>query len=370
MRKMIHTLCRSTWLLLLMALLVGTTVSAKDHKSELNLSREFPASRETTLEIHNKYGKIQVVSWEKDLVQIDVEIRISESSASKLKKLKDDISIDFTGTPSYIFVISKFKSESSRIASELKSVSHTLSGSNKHVEINYMVKVPPYMEVALNNKFGDIFLDDHYGSVEIDLSNGALKANRLHGKAIISMRFANGMIETLGSATLNMSYSNLTLGNAGQLDLSSKSSQLHADTVNVLKINSRRDQLFFQRVEYLYGSSNFSEVWIYDFLRESDLSMKYGKLTIEHVMPTFSKMYLKSEYTDITLLFDEQCRFDIDILHHEKSLLRLPKALVVESESHEGSEHFRTLGSKGGEKPSARVTIDALQKCFINLSIK
>jgi hypothetical protein len=370
MRKMIHTLCKSTRLLLLLALLTGTTVSAQDHKSKLSLSREFPVSRESTLEIENKYGTIQVVSWEKDLVQIDVEIRISESSESKLKKLKDDISIDFAGTKSYIIARSKFKSESKRLASELKSVSHTLTGSNKNVEINYTVSMPAYMDLVLTNKFGDIYMDDHSGEIEINLSNGAIKANRLGGNANISLSFANGIINSLGSSTLSLSYSDLTLGDAGRLDLTSKSSKLNADSVNVLKINSRRDKLFFQRVEYLYGNSNFSELWIFDFIRESDLSMKYGKLTIEHVMPAFSKIYVKSEYTDVTLLFDELCIFDVDILHHQKSLVRLPDNLKKSTESQEGKEHFRTLGTRGDAEPTARVTIDAFQKCFIKLSIK
>lgn len=370
MRTMIHTLCRSTGLLLLLALLSGTTVSGQDHNSKLNLSKEFPVTRETTLEIQNKYGKIQVVNWEKDMVQIDVEIRISESSASKLKKLKDDISIDFTGTKSYIVAKSQFKSESKRLASELKSVSTTLSGSNKHVEIDYMVSMPAYMDLELNNKFGDIYMDDHSGDLKISLSNGAIKANRLDGNTSISLKFANGIINTLGSAKLELTYSDLTLGNAGQLDMTSKSSKLNADSVNVLKIDSRRDNLFFQRVEFLYGTSNFSEVWIYDFLRESDLSMKYGKLTVEHVIPSFSKIYVKSEYSDITLLFDEQCIFDVDVLHHEKAVVRLPDHLKKSTEAQQGEDYLRTHGESEDQESTARVSIDALQKCFINLSIK
>jgi len=370
MRKMIHTLCRSTGLLLLLALMTGTAVSAQDYKSRLTKSRQFPVNRETTLEIQNKYGKIQVLSWEKDSVSIDVDVQVSESSASKLKKLKDDISIDFTGTKGYIIVKSEFKSESGRLASELKSISHTITGSNKHVEINYTVKVPAYMDIVLNNKFGDIYLDDHNGQVEITLSNGALKANRLNGNTSLSLNFADGMITGLGSSNLDMSYSDLTLGDAGQLDLTSKSSKLSADSINVLKINSRRDKLSFQRVEYLYGESNFTEVLVYDFLRETDLAMKYGKLTIEHVMPAFSKISVKSEYTDVSLLFDEQCTFGIDILHHEKTLVKLPPEFTYAEESMEGSDFYRTLATWGSEKPAARVSIDALQKCYINLSIK
>ncbi|MFO7669297.1 MAG: hypothetical protein R6W31_06535 [Bacteroidales bacterium] len=370
MRKMIHILCRSAWRLFLLMLLTGTTVSAQEFKSKLNLNREFPATRESTLEIENKYGKIQVVSWEKELVVVDVEIRVTESSESKLDKLKDDISIDFTGTKSYIMVKSNFKSESGRLASELKSVSHTLSGSNKNVEINYMIKVPSYMDVVLINKFGDIYLDDLSGDVEIELSNGALKANRLDGNTNITLSFATGMIETLESTTLNLAYSDLTLGEAGQLDVTSKSSKLNADSINVLKINSRRDKLYFKKVEYLYGESNFTEIWIYDFLRETDLDLKYGKLTIENVMPAFSRINIESEFTDVTLLFDKQCRFDFDILYHEKALVKLPEPIGDTKESAQGEAHLRSTGSWGGDQPASRITIDALQKCYINLSIK
>lgn len=367
MRKMIHTLCRSTRRLLILALLTGTTVSAQDHKSKMNLSREFPSTRETTLEIENKYGKIQVDSWEKDQIVVDVEILVSESSPSKLKKLKEDISIDFSGTKNYIIVKSKFESESKRIASELKSVSHTLSGSNKHVEINYSVKVPSYLEVVLSNKFGDVIIDDHQGDMDITLSNGALNTNRLEGKSNISLHFATGMIEALGSATLDMSYSDLTLNEASQLDLTSKSSKLRADSINVLKINSRRDKFFFTQVEYLYGESNFTEIWIYDFVRECDLNLKYGKLTIENVLPDFSKIHVKSESADVTLMFDEQCKYDYNILYHKKANLQLADKSVNSTESTEGSDHYRATGKWGGENPSSSVNIEALQKCYVKL---
>jgi hypothetical protein len=357
------------WLMFL-ALMLGATVSAQDHTDKRSVRKQFPATRETTLDVQNKYGKIQVSTWEKDSVSLEVEIFLTESSASKLKKLKEDISIDFAGTNNYIIAKSKFKSESGRIASELKSVSHTISGANKHVEINYLVYIPEYLDVVLTNKFGDIYMDDLTGQVDIELSNGVLKASQLEGNANIALSFANGMIKSLGSCTMSLSYSDLALGEVSQLDLNSKSSTLNADSVNILKINSRRDKLYFQRVEYLYGNSNFSQVWIYDFLRESDVYMKYGKLTIEHVIPDFSKIYVESEYTDVTLYFDVESAFAFDILHHEKSVLRLPAGQVNAQETDDGKEHYRTTGTLGSKSPAGRVTIDALQKCFINLSIK
>ena len=370
MKMMDHILFKPARLLILAAMMLGTSVQAQSHSDKRSVSRIFPVSRETTLEVQNKYGKIQVVTWEKDSVSVDVELFLTESSASKLRKLKDDIKIDFTGTKTYIIAKTVIKSESGRIASELKSISNTITGSNKRMEINYRVYVPEYLDVVLNNKFGDIYLDDLEGQVDIELSNGVLKANRLTGISAIKLSFANGMIKSLGSTTMKLSYSDLVLGEVSQLDLESKSSKLNVDTVNVLKINSRRDKFYFKHVEYFYGKGNFTQVWIYDFLRESDVYMKYGKLTIEHVAPDFSRIFIESDYTDITLYFDRESSLAFDILHHEKSVLRLPGEEVLAEESFDGKNHYKTIGTMGRGDPVGKVNIDALQKCYINISFK
>jgi len=370
MRKMNHILFKPRRLLILLALTLGFHASAQDQTDKSTVSRSFPVSLETTLEIQNKYGKIQMATWDKDSVAIEVGINLTESSSSKLKKLKAGIQIDFTGTNNYIVAKTVIKRESGRIASELRSITNTISGSNKRIEINYMVYLPAYMDVVLDNKFGDIYMDDLDGQVDITLSNGVLKANRLRGNSSIALSFGNGMIKSLGSANLKLSYSDMVLNEVSQLDLSSKSSKLNVDSVNVLKIDSRRDKLYFTHVEYFYGKSNFTQIWVYDFLRESDLYMKYGELTIEHVMPDFSKIYVESEYTDMTLYFDRAASLEFDILHHEKALLRLPGSEVLSEETPSGKDHFKTVGTMGSGSPAGQVTIDALQKCFINISYK
>ena len=356
-------------LVLASLMLTGATLPAQDFSSRKNLTREFAAKRGLTLELQNKYGKVEVMSWEKDSVKIDVEMEISESSASKLRKLKEDISIDFSSTGSYIIARTRFKSESSRIASELKSIGHTISGSNKHVEINYLVYVPKYMALVIENKFGDIFLDDLNGQVSIDLSNGALKTGHLAGKANLKLRFARAMIGSMEVAAMNMNYSDMSMGSALQLELASKSSKLRGDSINVLKIDSRRDQLYFKQVEYFTGNSSFSEIQVYDFIRETDVYMRYGKLNLDRVDPQFSKIYVESDYTDLNFHLDAECRFRYANLHPDQAQVRLPDGADGATASTQGEEHLKTTGTYGGSNPTANITIDALQKCFINLTI-
>jgi len=357
-------------LLILLVLTLGTGVRAQSHSDKRSISRKYPAALETTLEVRNKYGKIQVETWEKDSVAIQADIFLTESSAARLRKLQDDIHIDFTATGTYIIARTVIESEKGRLAREIKSIENILVGSNKQVEINYRVKVPRYLDVVLQNKFGDIYMDDLDGRLDIDLSNGVLNASRIGGNSSISLSFANGMIRSLGSVTMDLSYSDLNLGHANQLDLESKSSTLHLDSVNVLKISSRRDKFYFRQVEYLYGNSNFSQVWVYDFIRESDLYMKYGSLTVENIRDGFNRIFVESYYTDLSFYLERDNRIQFDILHHENSVLRLPADMIRVEETFDGKEHFHSVGIMGEGDPVSEMRIDALQKCFINISFK
>lgn len=354
----------------LISLLSFIQAFSQNFTDKLTSHRTYSAGRETTLEIQNKYGKIQVVPWEKDSISIDVDILLSESSASKLKKLKEDIGIKYSGTNFYIIAKTVIGNESSRIANELKSIGNTITGTNNQVEINYMVKVPGYLDIVLQNKFGDIYLDDLSGRVDIELSNGVLKASNLDGNTSIKLSFANGMINRLSTSTLNIAYSDLELGEAMQLDLQSKSSKINADRINVLKIDSRRDKLFFKSVEYFYGTGSFTQVWIYDLTRESDAYMKYGDLTIEHVNPDYSKIKIESEYTDITLYLNPECYSEYDILYNNKAMLRLPQGASESASSSDGKDLTHINGIIGSGDNLSSLDIRALEKCFINVSIK
>ena len=99
-----------------------------------------------------------------------------------------------------------------------------------------------------------------------------------------------------------------------------------------------------------------------------NVSTEYGSMI--RMNNDFSKIYVESEYSDISLYFDRECSVAFDILHHEKAVLRLPGEEALAEETFDGREHNTTLGSMGTGEPAGQVNIDALQKCFINISFK
>lgn len=350
-------------------LAAGVFASAQSVIDNRTRKEGFSVTRESTLEVENKYGTILIVPWQKDSVQVITDIHLEAKNSSKMRKLKNDIRITTSSTRNYILVQTIIGDGSSKLASELRTLSNTLS-SHSSVEINYTIYLPEYLNLVLTNKFGDIYIDDIHGDVDISLSNGALKANNFSNSAEIELVFAKGKIRHLGNASLNMSYSELQLGSAEQLDFSGRSSELQIDTAGVIKIDSRRDKIILGEVEYLYGNGSFTDVTISDFIREADCNMKYGTLTIESIQPDFSRINVDSDYTDITLHFPSGSNFAVDILHSEKAIVNLPVKNAAFDIRHTGDDFVTVEGDVGGGSLNRQLSIKAVNRCYINITTR
>ena len=53
--------------------------------------RAYKVSKETSVDVFNKYGKIHVVPWEKDSVKFIIDLAIRNKDPEKLEKIKENI---------------------------------------------------------------------------------------------------------------------------------------------------------------------------------------------------------------------------------------------------------------------------------------
>lgn len=367
MKKARKYLFRPRSLLIAVFLCTGILVTAQTVSDASARKKSYKVTPESTVEVENKYGTILIVPWNKDSVQITADIYLEAKNNSKLRKLKNDVNVTFAGSSNYIIAQTRIGKDGSRVASELRTLSNTLVKSST-VEINYTIYLPQYVNVVLDNKFGDIFIDDLEGDVDISLSNGALKANHFSGNSQVELVFAKGFIRQMDNANVKLSYAELEMGHVNQMDLVSKSSELEIDTAGIVKMESRRDKIHFKEVEYLYGKSSFTDITVDDFIREADCDMNYGRLDINNLLPGFSSIKIDSDYTDVTLSTSAESSYFLDILHHEKAILNLPEKQSDLVRNRTGEEFFTTEGNVGGAGSEQRITINAKHKCFINIT--
>jgi hypothetical protein len=362
--KKINIIFRITILAFLPVLTFGQTFSDREITE-----KTFPVNAQTTIEVNNKYGKIHVIPWRKDSVKFEIDLVLSSNSLSKLHKIKNGIRFDFTSSKYYVTALTDFGGTGNQIFTELRNLSESLIPGKNNIEVNYRIYCPESTNLTLINKFGDIYIDDLRGKINISLSNGDIKVNSISGEAQIELNFGSGIFNHLTDANIASSYGDINIKQAEKVQTVTKSSTLHIDDVDFLKIDSKRDKFFIGDVHTLRGSTNFSQIWIEKIKCELDVNLKFGDLTVDRIPVDFCKINLVSDYADLNLYLQPETKYQADIFHHKDAYINFPSneaeiGLTTLSRSEEEMHSFYRTSE---DENIPVLKIHALEKCYINL---
>ncbi|HKI89233.1 MAG TPA: hypothetical protein VKA38_09415 [Draconibacterium sp.] len=304
-----------TWGLALSVSLVLPRRSMAQFTDSKEIKKEFKVTPETRIEISNKYGKVELNTWDKDSVVIDIKVKVEEKKLSKLEKSMEEIDFDFTSSQHFLVARTTVGENRSALEKELLKFKETVLQSDGNVEINYNVWLPKTNNLRVENKFGDIFIDDYDGEVEIDLSNGNLKSHDFSGKTNITLNFADATINKIKTARLDCNYSDLYIREAGSLKIQSKSSTFEILEAKDMDIDSRRDKFRVRLADLVEADGSFSNFRFNELTDRLTLRAEYGDLDVEKTAPDFSNIYIESKSTDINLYFNAKSNFGFEITH-------------------------------------------------------
>ncbi len=295
--------------------------------------RSFKVYKETSLEVYNKYGNIHLFTWDKDSVKIKIDVQVKANKESKADKIFEYINFEFSNTKYYIVARTQFKHRST-FWSEVSDLANTLFSGNNKAQIDYFIYMPEGMQAKFENKFGNVYVTDLSGEIDLKVSNGDFKANNITGYFDLNVSFGNASINHIETGKLNINYSELELSSAKELNIESKSSTLNIDKIGKLNVNSRRDKFYIDDLGSLSGETSFSYITLKNF--DSDLNMKteYGEISIDNINPEFKIIDLTSKYTDILLNMNQDASFSVDIIHTEGTTILSPETysgLTVET---------------------------------------
>ena len=279
------------------------------------IKKRFKVSPETRIEITNKYGKININTWEKDSVVFDIKIKVEDKKLSRLEKMIGDIDFDFTSSQHFLIVRTKVGEKRSSFEKEILNIKETVLQSDGKIEIDFTVWMPKTNQLSVENKFGDIYIDDYLGDIEIILSNGNLKAHDFTGKTNLKLSFGDATINQLKTGRLDCNYSDIYIKKADKLQIISKSSDFEITEINEINTDSRRDKFRIQLIDKLEAKGSFTNYRINEITDNLNLKTEYGDLDIEKVASGFKSVYIESKSTDINLYFSEKSEFGFDITH-------------------------------------------------------
>jgi hypothetical protein len=341
-------------------LLTYCTLSAQQDTETRSFFKTVHVDKETTLELSNKYGTIQVTPWNKDSVYIKAEIKAFAKDQSKLHKMFDGITIDFTDSRYSVRAQTEFTSNINMLFESFKGMTSKIISYDSHVEINYYVNIPEYLNLKIENKYGDVYMENSTGEVRITISNGSFKANSLGKNSSIKMAFCDATIKSIGSGNIDASFSDVSIDKAEDMTINSISSKYDIKNAGTIGGESRRDKFFIENIESLRGNAYFTDYKVDQIRKEIDLTTRYGSVKADLIEKGFESVNINSSYTDLSLKFDSGASYSIDVRQINSFVVLPDKNARTEKKAiNEDKREYITFGTVGTNPGKAKVKIDA-----------
>jgi hypothetical protein len=349
-----------SYIIILISLATTGIISGQSFNEKRVVEKSFPANKEVTLEVNNKYGTIHITPWNKDSVSVKAEIEAFASNLDRLHKMMEGVNIDFSETSFMIKAETDFTQNINMLFETFKGMTNKLIPYDSRIQINYFISVPEYLNIKITNRYGDVYMENTTGEFSLNLSNGSFKANSLNKADNIEMTFCDATINRMNDGYIDASFSEVVIGESKDLTINSVSSRFDLKRTGKLNTDSRRDKFFIGIVNSVKGTSYFTDYRIDAMEKEINLVTKYGSIRANMLDKSIEMITINSGYTDIDLTFDPSLSYTLDIKHTGTFLVLPDKNSKIEKKTlDEEKKEFMTYGTVGRNPENVKVNIDA-----------
>ncbi|WP_066631116.1 hypothetical protein [Labilibacter marinus] len=290
---------------------INLSTSAQNFREESNISKTFKIAPSGTLELSNKYGSVYVDTWDKDSVKINIEFIIAEKNENRFKKIKNSVNFDFAGNSLYRTVKTQYGNSYSSLFKDLKEATNLFSSNADQTHVDYYITIPNYINLNIDNKYGNIILPSLLGDTDIKLSNGDFQARELKGNNQLELSFGSARLNAIERGNLKLNFLEASITKANNLTIESKSSNLNIEEANLLKLTSKRGDIEITNTNYLFSETEFCQLFINNISSEANIRLKYGILKKLNCQSGFESITIYSTHADVWLKLPKEDAYNI-----------------------------------------------------------
>lgn len=240
-----------------------------DAEKRKTFDKTYKVSRNDMLSIENKFGKVHVNTWNRNEVQVKVDIIARASSDQRAQDLLDKISIAENRSGSTI-----------SLKTEMEPMRVTGNNSQRGLEINYTISMPAESALTVKNRFGDVYLADFKGKADITVEHGSLKTGRLsNADNTVKLAYGSGNCGYITGGNIEVAYADMSV----------------------------------EGTNGLQGSSKFSEFRLGSLGQQLNMEVKYGSFRVENISKDVRKISLDGGFSPILLSFEDNTAFNFDV---------------------------------------------------------
>jgi hypothetical protein len=293
------------------------------------------------LMIKNKFGDVKCQVWDESSVSIVVTVKVDASSQEKANKVFDKIDVDISGT-----------------RMKVQGITTVENINNANFSIDYEIRLPRWVNIDLNNQFGDIYVDETEGQTKINLEYGSMEAVAFNGSQTnLTMKFSDAEAGYMKSGDINVEYGEWELKGSENIKLYSRFSEITLDKVAVLNLDSQYDEVNVGSAGQVIAISRFSELSFDKINVDFDFDIEYGEVDVDYISATFKTGKVRNTFAGADLSFDPKASMTIEA-EIEFGELSYPKTNASMNHQTEGyTTHI--YNGKIGASPASRLVINS-----------
>lgn len=266
----------SLTLLLVIALAPILKAESIDRGSKSRTVEEvFDVGSQPELIIVNKYGDLNVETWDRDQIKINVTIKVDGSNKDKVEEYLEGIEIDFDKRGDQVSAVTEFP----EVKTSWWSGSWWGGSSNINFEIDYEVWAPPSVKTQLETKYGNMYVADIDGRAKLINKYGDISCGNIGGDVEISLGYGNASIGDCGDTRVVLKYGSIRAGHIGTLNIESKYSKVYVKSCEAVLSNSKYDQYDIGKASSIRNEGKYDAFEVQE-LGDLDIDTKYTNVDI------------------------------------------------------------------------------------------
>jgi len=297
-------------LVVIIPILGFTSIQLKaKYEKSATFKKEFTVKANNLLKINNKYGNVDIVTWDKNKIDIEVVITVKGSSEDKVERKLKDIYVEFIQSSNEV-------SAKTIIGKSSRGWGWWSSNSRLNYKINYTVKMPITNNLDLTNDYGAISLDKLEGEATINCDYGSFDIGELNNvdNQINADYLSTSNISFINKAIITTDYSKLNIDKANAIDLKADYTSTQFGTIKNLKYTCDYGSLKVDNVGSITGSGDYISIRIGTLSKSLSIKADYGSIKVDNILNGFTLINVKTDYTSgMRFGFENNNNFDFTI---------------------------------------------------------
>jgi len=316
------------------------------------ISKTFETTNNPNLSIINKYGAINVTTWEQNTITIDITIEVNGNNQAITQEMLDLITIEFNNSKNKV-------NATTHIGEKKRSwwgKNNNNSNSSIEYKINYTIKTPINTQLELNNKYGNIYIDKLNGPLNLDAKYGSFSIGELNNSSnsIAVKYFKLSEINYIKGGSFASKYSKFIIDTAEDLNLASNYCDFNIDTANKVKFNNRYGTLIINKVTSVTGDGKYIKLIFRDIKDKLLINTAYGSLQIKEQTSQFSSFTISSNYTSTNINMSKELSYQFNVSASYGTFREASKSVFsIENEKYNSKQY---IGYYGNESSKSMLT--------------